>query len=319
MRPISKIFFNFEAPIDSSVIPSFPEFKGVGLKDHEEVCSFVNEFHPYSDFNYTNLWSWDIKGKIRLSELNNNLVILFDGYLSLPPFFSFIGLNKVKETADELIVYLKEYYGTLTLRLIPKEVAIALAWHGFTVIQDENSHDYVYVAYKLAEINMLNPNRFQAGRDLRAFLKKCSDYKITIQEKSEICKAKYIELFQRWAINKKLDSYSLLEYKAFSRYCEIENTQHFVSVFINEYLVGFVAYEVVTDIYAICHFIKADINYKGAYAVLMMELGKALKKEHIQYLNFQEDLGLPGLRRSKQKFHPLFYLHKYSVEAPFNL
>jgi len=35
----------------------------------------------------------------------------------------------------------------------------------------------------------------------------------------------------------------------------------------------------------------------------------------VKYLNFEQDLGLTGLRLSKKSFHPVNYLKKYKVSS----
>lgn len=75
------------------MIPEFPKFKHIELIDKEEIEQITHKYPPYSDFNFVSMWSWDIKGEIRISKLNNNLVVRFTDYLSGNPFFSFLGDN----------------------------------------------------------------------------------------------------------------------------------------------------------------------------------------------------------------------------------
>ena len=81
------------------MIPEFPEFKKLELSDKEDVEAFTKKFPPYSDFNFVSMWSWDIKGEMRLSILNGNLVVRFTDYITGDPFYSFLGNNKTNETA----------------------------------------------------------------------------------------------------------------------------------------------------------------------------------------------------------------------------
>src|SRR3989344_9175835 len=85
------------------MIPKFPQFKNLELSDKKDVEKFTSQFPPYSDFNFVSMWSWDVKGEMRLSTLNDNLVVRFTDYLTGKPFYSFLGNNKVNETAQTLI------------------------------------------------------------------------------------------------------------------------------------------------------------------------------------------------------------------------
>lgn len=57
---------------------------------------------------------------------------------------------------------------------------------------------------------------------------------------------------------------------------------------------------------------KADLNYEGAYAMINREFVKHLPEQYT-LINREEDLGLEGLRRAKQSYHPQILLDKYTV------
>ena len=89
------------------MIPDFPSFKNIELTDKEDVDRFTLEHQPYSDFNFISMWSWDIKEKMRISQLNGNLVVLFTDYITGESFCSFLGTHNVNETTEILLNYLE--------------------------------------------------------------------------------------------------------------------------------------------------------------------------------------------------------------------
>ena len=60
---------------------------------------------------------------------------------------------------------------------------------------------------------------------------------------------------------------------------------------------------------------KADPNEPGAYPMICRELAKLAAKTYpeVRFLNREDDMGLPGLRKSKESYHPE-YLVKYRAE-----
>lgn len=54
---------------------------------------------------------------------------------------------------------------------------------------------------------------------------------------------------------------------------------------------------------------KADIAYKGVYTVVRHEFMKQIP-EQFTFINLEEDLGLPGLRRAKSSYHPAYQIKK---------
>ena len=85
------------------MIPEFPQFKNLELTDKKEVEKITGKYPPYSDFNFVSMWSWDIKGEMRLSILNGNLVVRFTDYITGNPFYSFLGNNEVNDTVEKLL------------------------------------------------------------------------------------------------------------------------------------------------------------------------------------------------------------------------
>ena len=79
-------------------------------------------------------------------------------------------------------------------------------------------------------------------------------------------------------------------------------------------IVGFSAGEIVGDT-LIIHVEKADIAYDGVYQALVNEFAKRFVTESVQYINREEDVGDPGVRKSKESYHPLRLLEKYLVEV----
>ena len=54
---------------------------------------------------------------------------------------------------------------------------------------------------------------------------------------------------------------------------------------------------------------KGDIAYKGVYTVVRHEFMKQIPEQYI-YINLEEDMGLPGLRRAKSSYHPAYQIQK---------
>ena len=79
-------------------------------------------------------------------------------------------------------------------------------------------------------------------------------------------------------------------------------------------VIGFSCGEIVGDT-LIIHIEKADIEFDGAYQKLVSEYAK-LYAGSVRYINREEDLGDPGMRRSKENYHPVELLEKYLISLP---
>ncbi|NLM33363.1 MAG: DUF2156 domain-containing protein [Acholeplasmataceae bacterium] len=61
------------------------------------------------------------------------------------------------------------------------------------------------------------------------------------------------------------------------------------------------------------HIEKALRKYHGSYAVINNLFLKHLHREDLVYVNREEDLGDEGLRKAKQSYRPIKYIHKYNI------
>ena len=81
----------------------------------------------------------------------------------------------------------------------------------------------------------------------------------------------------------------------------------------NRSFLGFIIAEPVGRKYAVVHFAKSNPKYKEVYVFLNNSLAKHLWNMGYQYMNIEQDLGIPGLKYAKQQWNPIKYLKKYFI------
>lgn len=298
------------------MIPQFPEFKKLELSDREEIESFTKKFPPYSDFNFVSMWSWDVRGEMRVSWLNGNLVVKFSHYLTVDSFLSFIGTNMVNETAEVLIQFSK-INNEDTLKLVPEITANLINKDIFDATIEDDQADYIY---DLQYISAFSGGHFAS--------KRTAINKLT--RENPTLRTEIVDLDSEMSkFNLKKVNISWIQHKtAKDPYGEIQNeliaidrflSNNFgdkiicIGVYINDQMVGYHMVEIVSQNYAICHYIKADFSHSGIYDFLMKESARILLEKGVKYINFEQDLGLPGLKSSKERFSTGIFLEKYKI------
>lgn len=299
-------------------IPEFPDFKDLALADKGAVERLTKKFKPYSDFNFSSLWAWSVKNKAKISKLNKNLVIILNDYVTNQPNLSFIGSHKVSETAQALFKFSHDHKHKYnhSLKLIPEETAGLLAKEDFVIEPDQNSFDYIYPIANLANMNKWPKSG--SRKNIRQFIKLHPDYSIKVSSVHSVDKEEHLKMFQKWAENKEIPNYfELNEYKAFKHFLDLEDHKvKIVSLYVDKILIGFTVYEIQTSDYVLSHFAKADTKFhRGANDVLNWEEAKILDAKGFKYYNWEQDLGLAGLRKSKEKYKPSFFLKKFTVKS----
>ncbi|MFZ3015418.1 MAG: phosphatidylglycerol lysyltransferase domain-containing protein, partial [Minisyncoccia bacterium] len=285
----------------------------------KDIEKLTHKFLPYSDFDFISMWSWDIKEEMKISNLNDNLVVRFSDYLTGKPHFSFLGINKSEDTVCELINFAKESGMPTTLYLITEEIAKSLEGTSFFIEEDKNNFDYIFSISQLSELRGLKfkEKRHSASR----FLREYPDAVFEVKELNDPnVREQIVSVFNNWEKKKELDKKEYdfehkHEEKAIHRLLQIENDNKIIvsCVSLNNVVVGFSIDEILPSQYAISHFFKADVSYRGIYDFLNKKVSQHLADNNVSLWSWEQDLGIESLRRSKTSYRPVNFLKKYKV------
>jgi uncharacterized protein len=296
------------------MLSEFPKFNKIELLDKEDIEKITKKYPPYSDFNFVSMWSWDVGGEMRISVLNDNLVVRFTDYLTGFSFYSFLGSNKVDETIKKIISFSKEKYNRDFLKLIPAETIDNIVKDDFDLKPEEDAYDYIFSISHLSNMNKWP--KHSSSKNIKSFFKSYPNYIIKDNYIKDLDKSEYLKMFEKWADNKGLDNgFELNEYKALERIFQMkQDNLKVISLYVNNALVGFAIHEILSIDYAISHFAKADMKcHRGTNDILNWAEAKILDSLGIKYFNWEQDLGIMGLKKAKEKYSPAFYLKKFIV------
>ncbi len=296
------------------MIPEFPKFKKLELSDKKGIEKFTSKFPHYSDFNFVSIWCWNIKDQTLISQFNNNLIVRFTDYITNKPFYSFLGDEKENETVEKMLDVFGKEGSDQVLRLISEEIGHKLSKSHFNLLPDKDSNDYIYSASHLSDMH--NWPNHNLSRNIKNFLKLHPNHVIKQCKIQNTPKNECVEVFKKWAENKNIGHYSKLnEYIALERIFDLKyDNIYTILVYINNHLVGFDIYEILSSDYAISHFAKADSTHHFAINnILNWEEAKTLHEKGIKFINWEQDLGILGLRKSKEKHKPSFLFKKLII------
>ena len=299
------------------MIPEFPSFKKINIEDRKSIESYTSQFLPYSDFNFTSLWTWDTKGERMISILNGNLVIRFTDYGTCEPFFSFLGVNDPENTVRKLIDFSNKSGLPSILRFIPEEAVTCIQKSGLNIVEDEDNFDYIY---SIPELVNLKGIKFKAKRhSATKFIKEYPGayFEIVDLNNNEVSK-QIILVLECWN-NKKNAGEIKAEFKqeeiAINKLLQSSANHKLIAscIYLRGSMIGFSIDEILPLGYAMSHFFKADTTYKGIYDFMNQKVSEYLATQGVALWNWEQDLGDENLRKSKRGYHSVSFLKKYIV------
>lgn len=298
-------------------IPQFPACKLLDIDDRDEIERLTRPFPPYSDFNFVSLFCYDTTGDCRISLLNGNLVVRFHDYVTLEPFYSFLGTQRVRDTVERLLEQADGERIAPILRLVPGSVVESANGQlsDLVVTEDPDSADYIIAAHELIE---LTSGRWRSKRkSANRFRRKHPHCVVSEMDLADhITQVQVQKLFETWAAKKRKSSAETQnEFAAMERIMRYSHRFHLLTVgaFLDGRLIGFTINEVVHDGHYMGHFGKTDPDCTGISVVLESETAKAMTQLGIAHMNYQQDLGLDGLRIYKESWRPVHRLQKLVI------
>lgn len=299
------------------MIPEFPSFKKIELSDKNEIEEFVSNFPPYSAFNFTNLFAWDIRNDRGISKLNGNLVILLTDYETSEPFLTFIGVNKCEETIAKLLYFANESKISPNLRFITEESIKDIKSSDIIITEDRDNFDYIFSPNELAKFQGI---KFKKHRHLaRKFEKDNPSVVFELKDLTDLSVPEIVSsVLHQWECQKKAQNKCVdlrFEEKALYRLLDnVQNNNLILScISVRNRIIGFSIDELLPNHSVMSHFIKADSSFKGIYEFFNQKLAQHFVTLNIELWNWQQDLNINNLRETKLGYRPVSFLKRYTV------
>lgn len=300
------------------MIPRFPNFKKLELSDKIEIELLASKYSPYSDFDFVNLFCWYGGENISWSILNDNLVISFNRGKEKRFTYSFLGEYKVNQTAKILLNHLESLgYNNPFLSYIPEISLNGLSMEDFLIEIDFDNSDYIY---NINELAFYSDHRYSKKRQLaNSFTHKYGNYQVKILDLYDLSiQNELLILYDAWSLKKNHNmagTYINQERDSIHRFLNNKFDKTLcVGVFVNLNLVAYSIFRILNNGFAICYFAKVNTDFIGLNEFLMKMSASKLLLQNCNWLNYQEDMGIEGLRFSKNSFRPSHFLRKYTIK-----
>lgn len=288
-------------------------FKKLTLEDKDLFDEYFALSPPsISEYTFSNLYVWHHSRQIEYAQYNGGLIILATHsdkkYFMMP-----IGFENPAQIYQELLNYGIQHNIATSINRVGEDIIPLLKDKGFTVNEDFDNSDYIYLTDDLA---FLKGRKYSNKRGMvRKFF---GEYYHKFWSFKEVCKIKCLELTEKWMADKgtndqsQIDEYNAI--KEFLKNCSYFNTEGGV-ICVDEHVVAYTFGEKLNNNTFVVHFEKGDSTYMGAYQTI----NKLFAENHIlgqyEYINREQDLGIEGIKKAKLSYYPHKMGKKYTISA----
>ena len=295
--------------------------KPIEINDKPLFDSYFKKFPPeISEFTFTNLFIWRKHYDFLFTEFKEHLIIFSTNFFKKvkPSFLNDPGailfLPPVGNTPNEIVIELFKSFDLMEVHRVPdnitQKIKESIIKNDFKleIAEDHDNWDYVYE--KEAIMNLSGNKHRQNRRWLNKFLESYN-YEFNLLSEDWIDKCRELQL--EWcimrgceedegladehiAINEALDNYSQLKYKG-GIICVDNNCA--------AYTFG----EMLNESTMVVHIEKAHMEYEGSYQAINNFFLKNCCN-NANFVNREQDLGVPGLKRAKESYKPIRMVRK---------
>ncbi|HEY3417896.1 MAG TPA: phosphatidylglycerol lysyltransferase domain-containing protein [Armatimonadota bacterium] len=295
------------------MLPEFPEFKLLDLDDKEPLEGYLREHPPLiSELTFTNLFAWREIYKYGLCRYRDGFLVSKgegDQLTFLQPLVPDGQQPAIRDCLD----YLRGKVAAPAIDRVGEDIIGQYQWDPaeFTLDEERDQFDYVYHVKELID---LPGDKFHDKKNLvNQFTKKFSyEYREMTPEVAR----RGLDFAHEWCIERRCEESEGLTKE---NCATIQILRHFAHLTVTG---GAIYYEGEMIAFEIGEPLNADtyvIHIEKAHPAII-GLYQAINREFLRhavtdcpYVNREQDLGVPGLRKAKLSYNPVRLVKKYRV------
>lgn len=292
-------------------MPEFPEFKPVELNDSTVIKKAIWEYQPEcSDVTFTNLFIWRAHYDVLWSRYKDWLLFIYQrAGAGLPP----IGPSPRIGPTIVFLNHLKKMYGD-EARLERADNRLVRELGGNPDFIMETTRDHFDYVYRSEDLVQLAGRKYDAKRNHLNMFRK--NIQFVYREITRKDLTGCLEMANRWCNVHRCDE----DMNLHDEYLAVINAiNYFVElnlkgglIEINGRVEAFTIGEMLNNNTAVIHVEKADSQIRGLYAAINQQF-----VEHawpsVPFINREQDLGEPQLRKAKESYYPDHLVEKYRI------
>lgn len=293
-------------------------FTPIALEDKPLLDSYLKPTHPhpFSDFNFSNLFIWRFAREISYCLIDEFLILKTCYPNSTPYFFYPFSLGeREREERKAVLESLLASYPNATFKSLSQSQAQELEEFfpkRFSIAPNRDRFDYVY---SIPELIALSGRKYHKKKNhLNKFFQTYPNFafeSITPSNAQEVQ-----SVYEKWyEDNPNKDEALRCEKEGIFSSLQNLNSLSLIGglIRIDGEIVAFALGEAVDEESVVMHIEKANTSIQGIYQAINQQFLENAFGSYL-WVNREEDLGIEGLRKAKLSYQPHFLLEKYEAK-----
>lgn len=296
--------------------PEYPLFETLDVARRAELAPYLSlARRPICDLSMANLCIWQDCERATYTFMEGFLCVLIQPHDQPAYFLEPLGSGSVLKAATLCL----SHAGRISHAT--ETIAGELPGDRFHSAPLRDHFDYLYRVEDLAE---LKGNKHDGKRNqIKKFLRNNPEHRLVPLAESHRLQA--CEVFQRWSRQRMENGAngSGAPDSAASVFCQEQALKRAFADFqslelrglgirTEERMDGFLLGSLLNAETAVIHFLYADSSLRGIYQLLLQESCRTVFSAQ-RWINLEEDLGIPGLRRTKMSYDPVRLEKKFLI------
>ena len=292
-------------------IPEFPNSREILIEDKPVFDKIFAENPPeISAYTFTNLFAWRYAYRTTISLLNGFIIVCHNSGGKLR-YLEPLGTGDMKAVFRQILEFDSKEPPIEFIRLHKHAASQFEPADAYVIEKDRDDSDYLYSAEDLIQ---LPGRKYDAKRNFINRFKQHGNY--TYEQITSDNVAECEEFADRWCEERKCQTGTGLH----KELCAIhEMLAHLDALGIvggilrtDSGIAAFSLGEALNPETLVVHIEKADPIIPGTYQMINCEFC-AHETNGMKYVNREQDLGVPGLRKAKKSYHPVRLVDTYWI------
>jgi hypothetical protein len=291
---------------------SIDDFNPVTLENRALFTDHYTKYpQTHSDNTFTNMVCWNHYAHYRYAVVRGSIILssTIDGVTRFRPPVGHHDPQLLKEVIR--LAYQEADTEPVVLIDPPTSSWIHSLCPKVHMVPDRNHFEYVYRAEDLADLS--GGSYLNLRRQLNRFRKNCA-YAVEPIKAANQDEVK--EFLVKWCEWKGCEDDPVLAHEKEAIFYAVD---HFIELELSGLVIrvdrnigAMSLFEPLNTDTALVHFEKGLPDCEGIYKAINAETAKVISKEYT-YINRESDLGVPGLREAKMRYHPHHMVEVFSI------